>query len=67
MMQRILLFICFGLGLACFLTQIGMPIESVVKHELLLLGLIALVLGALLATQLERVQRSAQIAVKQAI
>lgn len=67
MIQRILLFICFGLGLACFLTQVGMPIEYIVKHELLLLGLIALVLGALLATQLERVQRSAQIAVKQAI
>jgi serine/threonine protein kinase len=66
MMQRILLFICFGLGLACFLTQLGMPIDNITKHQLLLLGLIASVLGALLATQLERMLKSAKIAVKQA-
>jgi hypothetical protein len=66
MMQRIILFICFGLALACFLTQMGMPIENFIKHLLLLVGLIALVLGTLLATQLERVQKSAQITVKQA-
>lgn len=67
MMQRILLFICFGLGLVCFLAQLGMPIETITKHQLLLVGLIALVLGTLLATQLERMQKSTQIAVKQAI
>lgn len=65
--QRILLLILFGLALACFLTQIGMPMESITKHLLLLAGLIASVLGVLLATQFERIQKSTKITVKQAI
>jgi hypothetical protein len=65
--QRILLFILFGLALACILTQTVLQMESITKHLLLLLGLIMLELGTLLATQLERVQKRAQIAVKQAL
>jgi serine/threonine protein kinase len=63
--QRILLLVLPGLALVSFLAQLGMPMESITKHQLLLPGLILLVLGTLLATQLERVQKSAQIAIKQ--
>jgi serine/threonine protein kinase len=65
--QRILLLILFGLALACILIQISSPLVSISKHQLLLPGLIALVLGALLATQLERVQKRAQVVVKQTV
>jgi serine/threonine protein kinase len=65
--QRILLLILSGLALACILIQTSLLPENIAKHQLLLPGLIALILGALLATQLERVQRSAKIAIKQTV
>jgi serine/threonine protein kinase len=64
--QRILLLVLPILALISFLVQAVMPMESITKHQLLLPGLILLILSTLLTAQLEHMQRSTPIAVKQA-
>ena len=62
--QRILLFLLFGLALGCILVQATMPLEVITKHLLLLLALIVLICGVLLVAQLERVQKKLDVAIK---
>jgi tRNA A-37 threonylcarbamoyl transferase component Bud32 len=55
--SRLALLVVFGLSLACILWQYPAGDAEVPKHILLLIGLITLIQGALLASQIERLHR----------